>query len=205
MKQILCFGDSNTYGYMPETGGRYSETERWSGIFKDLCQGKFDVVEAGCNNRTAFQKNPMGKEYVGYEILPKYLDESFDIVILFIGINDAQRVYNRTISEIKDGVEKLVQLAKELCPRGEIILVAPSHLGDGVLRHSLFSQLFDRESIEKSKFYSRMYYEVSMDNGCKFIDLDVVVSASDIDGLHYSKDSHQVIAKTFYKNIIQGY
>ena len=36
MKKILCYGDSNTYGFIPETGARYSEHERWSGILKEL-------------------------------------------------------------------------------------------------------------------------------------------------------------------------
>ena len=31
-KNILCFGDSNTYGESPEGLGRYSRQERWTGI-----------------------------------------------------------------------------------------------------------------------------------------------------------------------------
>lgn len=32
MKQILCFGDSNTYGLIPGTKARYDWNIRWSGI-----------------------------------------------------------------------------------------------------------------------------------------------------------------------------
>ena len=32
MKNLLCFGDSNTYGYDPETKHRYAFSERWTGI-----------------------------------------------------------------------------------------------------------------------------------------------------------------------------
>ncbi len=36
MKNILCFGDSNTYGYNPENGGRYDDASRWTGILQDI-------------------------------------------------------------------------------------------------------------------------------------------------------------------------
>lgn len=35
MKQILCFGDSNTYGYIPENGKRYAYADRWTGILSE--------------------------------------------------------------------------------------------------------------------------------------------------------------------------
>lgn len=32
MRQVLCFGDSNTYGYVPGTAERYDWDTRWTGI-----------------------------------------------------------------------------------------------------------------------------------------------------------------------------
>ena len=32
MKQIVCFGDSNTYGLIPGTTDRYDWNTRWTGI-----------------------------------------------------------------------------------------------------------------------------------------------------------------------------
>ena len=32
MRQVLCFGDSNTYGYVPGTAERYVWDTRWTGI-----------------------------------------------------------------------------------------------------------------------------------------------------------------------------
>ena len=31
MKEILCFGDSNTYGLIPGTKNRYGRDTRWTG------------------------------------------------------------------------------------------------------------------------------------------------------------------------------
>ena len=34
MREILCFGDSNTYGLIPGTKERYKENIRWTGILQ---------------------------------------------------------------------------------------------------------------------------------------------------------------------------
>ena len=31
MKRILCFGDSNTWGFAPKDGYRFDENTRWTG------------------------------------------------------------------------------------------------------------------------------------------------------------------------------
>lgn len=43
MRQILCFGDSNTYGLIPGTKDRYDWDTRWSGqigqrLWEDGCR-----------------------------------------------------------------------------------------------------------------------------------------------------------------------
>lgn len=35
MREILCFGDSNTYGLIPGTSERYKENVRWTGILQE--------------------------------------------------------------------------------------------------------------------------------------------------------------------------
>ena len=87
MKKVLCFGDSNTYGFIPSSGRRYDKNIRWSGIIQTLAQNNFEVIEAGCNNRTAFCDNPAGFNETGYKILPSFLTPDINVVILAIGIN----------------------------------------------------------------------------------------------------------------------
>ena len=46
MKQILCFGDSNTYGLIPATKDRYDWNTRWTGILsKKIEKNGYRVVE----------------------------------------------------------------------------------------------------------------------------------------------------------------
>ena len=95
MKNILCFGDSNTYGFNPENGSRYDTESRWTSILKQILNE--NVIEAGFNNRTSFSDNPCGIEQTGYKSLPKYLKKELDIVILSIGINDLQSQYQNNL------------------------------------------------------------------------------------------------------------
>jgi lysophospholipase L1-like esterase len=34
MKTVLCYGDSNTWGFDPETGERFPEDVRWPGVLR---------------------------------------------------------------------------------------------------------------------------------------------------------------------------
>ena len=65
MKKILCFGDSNTFGFNPETGARFDKNSRWSGILASLLFPEYEIIEEGMNNRTGFFKNPEGLKQSG--------------------------------------------------------------------------------------------------------------------------------------------
>ena len=52
MYNILCFGDSNTWGYAPMENRRYTELERWTGLMAAALGDEFHVIEEGLNGRT---------------------------------------------------------------------------------------------------------------------------------------------------------
>ena len=179
MKKILCFGDSNTFGYNPNNGSRYNENSRWTGILKNLCKNNYEIIEAGCNNRTAFSNNPDGIQFTGYMILPEYLKNFYDIIILAIGINDLQKFYNPTLEEFETG----------------IIILSPSYITENIL-NSNFRFMFNQTSIEKSKQITSIYKKIANKYNCKFLDLNKIVTTSKIDGLHYEVEEHKKIAQS---------
>lgn len=197
MKKILCFGDSNTYGYIPNNGARYDKNTRWTGVLSLLSHGKFEIIEGGCNNRTAFAANPAGKIFTGYEILPELLTDDFDAVVLAIGINDTQFLYNLSSIEIASGVEKLINTVKVKSPQAKILLVAPSILTDDVLNGN-FACLFDRTSIEKSQQLPLLYQKIAEKQNIEFLDLNSVAKTSSLDGLHYAPEQHLKIAQAIF-------
>ena len=47
MKNILFFGDSNTYGYKPDKSGRYDYDVRWTGRIANLLGNEYNIIEEG--------------------------------------------------------------------------------------------------------------------------------------------------------------
>lgn len=198
MKKILCFGDSNTYGFIPGSGKRYDPNTRWTGILKKIGAGKFEVIEAGCNNRTAFIDNPAGKMQTGYKILPELLQKELDCVILAIGINDLQFFFNPSLDEVKNGIKNLIRIVREKCPDASIILASPAKLTNDLL-NGFFACQFNKSSIEKSLQLGTIYKAAAEETGCHFIDLDKITEVSPLDGLHFSPEAHAKIAHAIFE------
>ena len=135
MKKILCYGDSNTYGFIPETCTRYDKNSRWSGILSQYMNGDFEILEEGMNNRTGFFKNPEGLKQSGGEYLPIYLQNhrDIDICILNLGTNDAQFFYNLDKQNCKSGIENLIKSVKEANQNTKIIIVPPVKITQNIL------------------------------------------------------------------------
>ena len=202
MKKILCFGDSNTFGFIPLNGQRYSKNARWSGILAQELGADFVVVEDGLNNRTAFNSNPQSKQHCAISALKETIKQNFDIVILQIGINDSQFIYNTTEKSLEEGISALVEIIKNYNPKTKIVLLSPNIIQKQILK-SPFNALFNETSIEKSKYYSKVYKKISEKYNIEFLDLEKIVKTSDIDGLHYEPAEHKKIAQAIKKIILQ--
>ena len=201
MKNVLCFGDSNTFGFNPENGSRYDKNTRWTGALQTLCKDNFHIIEAGCNNRTAFSDNLAGKMFTGYKILPELLNSNLDCVILAIGVNDLQFQYNASLDDIKNGISNLVKMVKNTVQNAQIILISQTDITENVLKSPIFSTLFDKGSIEKSKHLAKIYEQIALENNCDFIDLNKIASTSAIDGLHFEPQEHKKIAIEIFKHL----
>ena len=192
MKKILCFGDSNVYGFNPKNFQRYEENKRWSGILKNALDG-YIITEAGCNNRTCFSNKE--KNLNSFEAIDKYLLDNYDIVILAIGINDLQYKFNTDTKELE---EKLIKLIGKI--NSNVILLCPNKIDECIL-NSYFSELFNKTSVEKSKNLREIYSAVAKQTNSKIIYLEDIAKTSTIDGLHYMPEEHEKIANALIKFI----
>lgn len=57
MINILCFGDSNTFGTNPK-GGRHAWNTRWPGRLQVLLGPEYYVIEEGMGGRTTVWTTP---------------------------------------------------------------------------------------------------------------------------------------------------
>ena len=198
MKKVLCFGDSNTYGFNPQNGSRYNSSTRWTGILKTMTSKNFEIIEAGCNNRTGFVDNPAGLEQTGYKILPKYLSNDLFMIILAVGINDLQKFFSITNNDIANGLKNMITEIRNASSNTRILILSPSVLTKDTLTGH-FNYQFDKTSIEKSLSLAKIYAEVASETNCDFIDLNEFVQVSKIDGLHYNPQEHKTIAHLICK------
>ena len=137
MKQILCFGDSNTYGLIPgTTNQRYGWGTRWTSILDDKVRTKgYRVIEEGLCGRTTVFDDPFRTERRGTEMLPAILESHrpVDIIVLMLGTNDCKSVYSATPEVIGQGIEQLLDQINTVNPDAKILLVSPIYLGERIL------------------------------------------------------------------------
>lgn len=201
MKTILCYGDSNTYGYEPGTGNRWPEEVRWTGRLQKLLGSDYRVVEEGCNGRTTDLKEPGEEWKSGLEYLKPCLNshKPVDVVVMMLGTNDLKKIFHRSAEEIAAGAERLVQeildfaAAKQtFCPK--VILLAPPEIGAEISSRS-FGTDFDETAITRSKEFPMWYQKAAERKGCIFLDAAKYAKPSKEDALHLMPEEHAHLAE----------
>ena len=96
MNNLLCFGDSNTWGYNPESGERYPWGIRWTSRLQEMLgrQGVRIIEEGLCGRTTVFEDRSR-PDRRGIDALPGIFqkEKSIDAVILMLGTNDCKAAY----------------------------------------------------------------------------------------------------------------
>jgi lysophospholipase L1-like esterase len=197
MKRVLCYGDSNTWGYEPATGNRYPEDVRWPGVLARELGGGFRVIEEALNGRTTVREDPVEEYKSGRDYLRPCLESHapLHLVTIALGVNDLKARFFASASDAADGAGVLVNIAQHsgAGPDGgspAVLLVAPPPVG--VLTE--LAQVFAGAE-EKSKEFSRQYRRVAQKYGCALLDAGEVVRPSDRDGIHLEADEHRKLGE----------
>ncbi len=201
MKTILCYGDSNTYGYVPETGMRYPRNIRYPGRLQDLLGDEYAIVEEGCNGRTTIHDDPIDGWKNGLDYLKPCLHSHrpIDIVILMLGSNDLKDTFHLTAAKIADGVGTLVDVIREYSEERQgfipkIVLVSPPEIGPRI-KSSPFYGAFYEDAIERSRQFPVHYKRVAEEKGCLFFNAAEYIYPSEYDSLHLTPEGHRVLAE----------
>ena len=191
MTTILCYGDSNTYGYNPVNGLRYPKGVRWTGVLQKMLGEEYEVIEEGCNGRTT--------------VFEDAKEPPIDFVIMMLGSNDLKRMFHASAQEIADGAEELVKVIKEFTKEKQgyipkVVLVSPPEIGKDIA-NSEFARSFDEDAIIRSRELSVLYERIAKKYGCIFFDAAKVVESSRVDSLHLMPEAHKKLAEAFYDRI----
>ncbi len=199
-RKILCYGDSNTYGYNPENGVRFPRDLRWTGRLQKLLGQDYEIVEEGCNGRTTVIADREEPWKSGESSLRAILNshKPLDMVILMLGTNDMKKQYHASARDIASGVEELVDIIQTFtkvkqdhCP--EILLVSPPTLRPGI-SHSPFGDSFSEDAIAVSEQLGSLYQEAAFKKGCHFVDAAGIIVSSEEDHLHLTAKEHEKLA-----------
>lgn len=218
MKQILCYGDSNTYGcnpaWTPEWNKnesktvRFSEKERWSGILGDLLGDDYHVVEEGLGGRTTVFPDPIYPHCNGKStLIPILLSHApLDLVIIMLGSNDLKVTFNPSPDTLSLAMEELLKTVInpflwEHKKVPQVLLMSPPLIRDNI-KDSPFFGMYDEKSVRLSHELGRIYQNLSLDYGIHFLDASDYAAASELDCLHMDPENHRRLAEAV-KNKIQ--
>ncbi len=203
MKNILCFGDSNTYGLVPKSNRRYPFEIRWTGILaQKLGFQEYHVIEEGLCGRTTMFDDPLRDGRCGVKTLPYILEthSPVDLAIIMLGTNDCKTIYGATAEIIAKGAERLIRQVRLITKGSKILLVSPIHLGNNVKN---FDAEFSDTSVDVSKNISGAYKKVSLLENVNFLDASSFAGPSSIDQEHLDENGHRLLAEAMLRKIME--
>lgn len=211
MKAVLCFGDSNTYGFNPEFTSpynmRYPKNIRWTGILQNILGNDYDIIEEGLGGRTTVWDDPPSYGRNGRtQIIPLLQShQPIDLVVIMLGTNDVKRVYNASVMEVGRGMEELVKICLnpyvyDIMKAPEILIISPVKLGKN-LKNSWLCDIFDEDSPSRVEGLASTYKQIADKYKTGFMDAAQYVETSDVDSVHINMEGHRILAIEIAKKV----
>ncbi len=208
MKTVVCFGDSNTYGYEPVTGGRYNAEVRWPCVLQRILGDRYDIIEEGCNGRTTVFEDPNDDWKNGLDYIKGIVcsHRPVDVLVIMLGSNDMKVSYGASCSDIAAGMRAVVKAAVDTLEykqkyAPEVIIVSPPEITEDVLTGP-FAGSFDETSCRKSRELAGFYEEVADELGVRFLNAAEYIRPSQTDGLHLTAAAHEGLAEAVASVIV---
>lgn len=202
MHRIVCYGDSNTWGYVAGNGNRLPENQRWPSILQKMLGSNHEVIEAGVSGRTINLDDPDVDGRNGLKTLNEVLDGAspFTHLIIMLGTNDTKMVFQQTDESIQAAMRQLLEKALKYQTKFSFstILVSPAPL-DGQIEQSSLRHLFNNESRELSLSLADKFCSLAKELDIQFFDAGTVANPSQTDCVHLTVQSHKALADALYQ------
>lgn len=198
MKTILCYGDSNTWGFNARTQDRFSSDERWTGVLAAELGASFYVIEEGLNGRTTVWDDPVEGKMSGKDYLVPCLDSHhpIDLVVLMLGTNDLKKRFSVSAYDIAMSVGVLIDIIQKSTAginyrAPQVLLIAPPVVG----KLSEYAEMFGDDAQARSKQFARYYRLIAEQYRCHFLDAAQVIVSGELDGVHFEADQHRKLGQ----------
>ena len=178
--RILCFGDSNTYGYDPRGffGDRYNAGDRWVDLLAK--QTGYELINAGANGRE-IPRNPYA-----LRLLTEHAP--VDIFLVMLGTNDLLQG-----ASAKEAAARMEAFLTPMLPHcKQILLVAPPPMKRGawVPTDGLVT-----ESIQLAEEYQLLAERLNT----PFVDTREWNIELTFDGVHFTEAGYHAFAENLRK------
>ena len=205
MKSILCYGDSNTFGYDPVTQDRLERDARWPGVLRQALGEGFEVIEEGLGGRTTVWDDPIEGHKNGLTYLIPCLDSHrpLEVVIILLGTNDLKKRFSLSAFDIAEGARVLVNAAQRSAAGAggqapAVLLLAPPP----TTTPTYFAEMFEGAG-EKSLKFAAHYRRLAEEMRCGFLDLATVIVSSPLDGIHFEAGEHRKLGQVVASKVKQ--
>lgn len=202
MQHVLVYGDSMTWGIVPDTRKRFSFDERWPGVLENRLRdaGKnVRIIEDSLNGRRTVWDDPFKPGRNGRQGLAQRIEihSPLSLVIVMLGTNDFQfsHPHNNAWSAAQ-GIAALVNEIRNApiepgMPVPAVLIVCPPLIGPpkGVIASKFLG------AHERCHGLADAYREVTSALGCHFFDAGSVTASSRVDGIHLDADQHATLGK----------
>lgn len=202
MKSILCYGDSNTWGYNPVDGNRHRYEDRWTTQLQTLLGEEYNVIPEGLNGRTTVWDDPIKECVNGKDYLIPCLEshKPIDKVVIMLGTNDLKLRLNLPAKDIADGLEllikKIIKSDTGVDGSPDILILIPPETRE----LSNFKESFG-DCHQKSLNIVPYYKDIAKRYGLNYLEIGKYVRFSNLDGIHMESDQLGIFAQKVYEKI----
>jgi len=210
MHQILVYGDSLTWGIVPNTRLRLPFERRWPGVLEDglLRSGmRVRVLEDCLNGRRTVWDDPFKPGRNGREGLAQRIEmhSPLALVILMLGTNDFQ--LSHPWNDAWAAAQGIAALVRDI----RVAPIEPGMLAPRILIVCPPPILHPRGSIapkfrgaeQRCAGLAASYMQVATELGCHFFDAGSVTASSAVDGVHLDADQHAVLGNALVE-VVRG-
>ena len=213
MKNILCFGDSNTWGFDGESGERFPYEKRWTSLLAAALGDDYNIIPEGLNGRTTVWDDPFNPFRNGIDALPFCLisHKPLDLIVLMLGTNDSKNFYHNTPFSIGKGLRRMIELIQSSDSGREggapqILLMSPAPVKPGNQDKAAFDlrefkNIDGHDPVKVSSGLAAEYQQKADEYGCGFLDAGACAEVCDADGVHLPAEGHKALAAAVSEKI----
>jgi lysophospholipase L1-like esterase len=207
VRQILVYGDSLTWGIIPNTRNRLLFSERWPGVMEQHLMRAghaVRVIEDCLNGRRTVWDDPYKPGRNGLVGLEQRVEinSPLALVVVMLGTNDFQFVHQNNAWHAAQGIAALVRAIRRApieptMPMPQVLIIAPPAIRNP---RGPIAEKF-RGAEEKSVGLAAAYLQIASELDCHFFDCATVTPSSLVDGVHLDAPQHLVLGEALAKRV----